>query len=134
MIILFAQQDAAPMFESLRGGFSGPTQSTVLATILAVLISAVALAAIFFYIRRRQDSSENLNNPRELFDELCSAHNLSSDDRQLLHKIARTSQSRRLDRLFLRPDLFSQSTHPEDRGEIEGLRDRLFHDSPKPQS
>lgn len=122
-----AQQDTRPIFDSLRSGFSGPASGAVLVAILLVAIFVVAGVSVVLYLRSRQEARANLNSPRELFLELCAAHELTADEKQVLIKLARVSKFRRPDRVFVRPEVFDKRAIVGMSDQIQNLRDRLFH-------
>ena len=135
MTLILAQvQDQADVFGSIRKGFNGSNYDAVDISIIVLLAAGVMAIFVLFWMRRRQEKQENLNDPNRLFDELAAGHGLVTSQRELLHQLASTDAIRKPATLFVRADLFDHAAkNPAFQAEgvrrqIELLRHLLFGD------
>lgn len=133
--LLFAQQGARVQIdwsEISRSAENRPIGA--LSLIMGILFLALFGGIVAFAIlNRRREQQENLDDHRAMFDELCNAHKLESDQRSLLFELARCQRLVDPDYLFVRPDLFDEAaqklaSEPRARGldRIPVLREILF--------
>lgn len=103
--------------------------------VVSLLVLLASIAAMYL-ARRRQELREQLDDPHLLFIELVRAHQLSSEERSELVKLAEQVECAP-DQLFVRPDLFDAAAHATlcvpgaDLSVANRLRSILFKDSPQ---
>jgi hypothetical protein len=100
------------------------TIASVAAVGLGVLVLVWLISARYRAYRRRE-----YHSPRRLFRELARAHQLTSDERQLLHEIAAWHQLPMATQLFVEPTRFYAPQMIETLGnqeQISKLAEKLF--------
>ena len=115
--------------ESFRSDRTRP-ETGGLVLVLSILACVVLALWIVSRLAARRDRGHRINHPNALFAELCKAHGLDRQARQLLQSIARQQRLAHPARLFLEPERLNPTslTGPlaARRSEIEALRRRLF--------
>jgi hypothetical protein len=81
---------------------SDPRSVLAMCALLAAVIVGVWIASRFFQVRERQRT----HCPRALFRELCHAHGLSSNERNLLLRLASQQDAYNPAAVFLEPQNF----------------------------
>lgn len=135
--LLFAQAriEAMPLVvQTVEVVEAAPTMWTSLSALAGLAIAVVAGLVLRVALRRR-------NKYRQLFNELCRAHQLSSSQARALRKLSKQLQIANPNRLFLEtelwgagnPDAGSAHAHRRSSGkahaELDKLRQQLFTSS-----
>ncbi len=121
---LWAQRNSE-LVEHLR-----PRSTTDLNSLLTALVLILAVIGIVMLTSRFVSVSERRRNssPRRLFQELCRAHELSWNERQLLKRLAAWHGLKQPAALFVEPERFlvdDPALEPY-RGALVELHARLF--------
>jgi len=120
-------------WERLGDRFSGRNAEVQWADLFSV--GAVVCGAILFFFLLRwlhglQEARRKSNDPRHLFNDLCSAHQVGYADRHRLYLLASAYDLASPGVLFVRPDYFRSGQLPEELFEdaepLEELAKRLF--------
>ncbi len=100
------------------------------AIILSIVLALVGVTAwlIVKYLSRKEKAG--YRNPKELFLDLCRAHQLNRRERALLLQLAQDHQLAQPAAIFLSPRLFESAQEPDSeaaqREALLQIRDRLF--------
>jgi len=100
----------------------------------AMLVGVALLAGGFIWglrwIQQVQAGRRTSNQPRHLFDDLCTAHRLTWRERRMLRKLATEAGFEIPAQLFLSPDCFEDSKLSSECGlapaALSELQDKLF--------
>jgi len=130
--VLWATGAGSNLAESWGSRFRGSHAQLDSDDILMVLL-IVAGAALAIWLLSRVPAVQNrvrrFNNPRQLFKQLCRAHELDRPSRRLLRRLARHHGMKQPALLFLEPERFRGRLDGKlvsERGNIQALRNRLF--------
>ena len=111
-------------WHSLGDRFSGDhlslqTEDFVWAGVLVLFFGGLlgALKWLAYWDKMRRERP----NPKRLFADLCDAHGLSEEDRDLLRAVAGENELTRPADLFVRPELFAKAS-----GDVTRLYAKLF--------
>jgi hypothetical protein len=134
--LLFAERNGLDELASrMADGFRGDRVRLDFGLVAGLLLGAVGLAAVFWFLSRLAGGHERRlvsNSPAKLFVSLCRAHGLAWQDTWLLWRLARWHQLDDAARLFLEPEHFDLDGLSPDLGaraeRLKSLRDRLFAD------
>jgi len=97
--------------------------------VIAVLAVVAIAFAVFTAIRKRNDMSQQCDDPNKLFRELSQAHELDHASQKLLWQLATALQLAQPAEVFLKPALFQAGLPQElcgERAEYKALQERLF--------
>jgi hypothetical protein len=75
---------ASFVLEAIRQGFSNPLDGLLGVLLLIFLVVLVGVIAFIFTLRQREETLENLDDPKLLFEALAMAHGLSAEEKSLL--------------------------------------------------
>ncbi|WP_145055351.1 hypothetical protein [Lignipirellula cremea] len=98
--------------------------------VLAIAMAGLGIGIwiISRWVNRGQDGG--YRNPRAIFRELCSAHELDYSSRRLLKSLARAQNLDNAAYVFLQPDRFDPRLLPprlaSQRDRLQTIRDRIF--------
>ncbi len=119
--------------EQFGRGFRGATSQLSWVDLIPYVVGAVLIGvgtALWSYLKRRNDMTEQCDDPHKLFRELCLAHQLDSASRRLLLQLADGLNLAQPARVFVTPAAFEPGRVPPDlRGrmdELKQLRAKLF--------
>ena len=97
---------------------------------LLAIVLALAAAAWFLTRVARRERRRRTNSPRGLFQELCQAHQLDRQSRNLLWQLAKHQELSHPARVFLDPERFEPGQLPEllptQVQRLANLRQQLF--------
>jgi hypothetical protein len=113
--------------DSVANSLRQSSREMMILLLFAVLIGVIWMT-IFLWDRFRRTGAAAAAETRSLFDELCAAHRLKSQDITLLAEAARECRLESPASLFLRPERFDPlcaETQPQAEA-YQQLRDRLF--------
>jgi hypothetical protein len=96
------------VLDAIRQGFANPLDGMLGVLLLLFLAILLAVIAFVFAIKRQEESRENLDDPKLLFDELASAHELSSSEIAAIKKVAAACPLERIDFIFAQPDSWKE--------------------------
>jgi hypothetical protein len=119
--------------EEFGRGFRGATSQRHWTDFIPYIVALVVIgvgAAVYSYLKRRNDMTERCDDPQKLFRELCQAHQLDRPSRRLLLQLAAALNLAQPAQVFLMPGMFEAVRLPASlRGrvdEFKQLRHRLF--------
>lgn len=115
------------LISRFRGEFTHSGASGFVISLLVLAIVVVVFGSLT-YLAWRQIRERQANLPSGLFAQLCAVHQLSTQERRLLRRLARQQQLADPSLLFIEPRHFVASPHsPENqREQLEQLRQRVF--------
>lgn len=110
--------------------FATQSSSSVQMLVAIVVMTIAGMAAVYYVwdlLNRKHPGGKNANIP--IWDELCAAHRLTKQDRELLVELARLHQLPQKEMLFVRPDLFTaEGTHLQPQSAtIAQLKSRMMN-------
>ncbi len=99
--------------------------------LVAIGLALLVAVCIYFWVKKR--SERVVNDPNQLFRELCRAHHFSRKNRRLLFKMAREKKLANPCELLFNAELWTLDAnneqslcHPKVRANIQKLRSMLY--------
>lgn len=129
-IDLLAQSRVAQMNEAFRAQQSFNLSD--LLTLISIILAAMAIAGIIYFVHHRKQRRFFGNNPQLMFRELCSVHSLSWSQRRALKKLSRVRRLTDPGLVFIDSTLWPSKTEAQRllgtrvRGQLCLLRRHLF--------
>jgi len=126
---LLAQVSREEFGRAFRGA-TAQLKWTDLIPYAAAALVAIAVMAIYRFVKRRNDMTLWCDDPQKLFRELCLVHQLDRGNQRLLAQLAEAWQFSQPAQVFLTPAAFDRERLPKALrarwAELDELRGRLF--------
>ncbi len=105
---------AAFVLDAIKQGFANPLDGILGILLLVFLVALVSLIAVIYTIKQREETLENLDDPKLLFDDLVLAHGLSVEEKSLIVEIAQRQKPSHPELAFVLPDFWiGLESHPQ---------------------